>query len=418
MAVAFLDINDCNLRLWHGDRQVESPGYALLEGRDYRFGRAARGAARLQPRKINTRYWWQLSTEPLQPALGPARHTADLVHAHLQALHGEAGEPGQLLVAASAGMQREQLSLLLGIAQQCPFEVVGLINRSALLASLLGNGRDRIFHLEVQLHQSLLCELSVSGTDVSARRSVPLPGCGLLQVQERVVEALSANFVRQTRFDPRRKAATEQALYDALPGALAALGEATETNVEVSGYRARLSREDLGEAGARLFESAAQAMGSLDTGDTIIGDPLLGLLPGFQERLPQMQVCPSSATRDAALAHGDELFSPGQPLSFRGVLPSLQPGSAAPIEPAFIAPAPAGPQPTHLLRGATATPLAAGGVDLGGGARIEQRDEGWLALGPGLELNGRSLQGEQALVAGDVLLVGGDEVRLIDVEPG
>ena len=119
MAAAFLDINDCNLRLWHGDRKVQSPGYALLEGRDYRFGQEARGAARLQPRKVNTRYWWQLSTEALQPALGPARHTADLVHAHLLELHRQAGEPAQLQLAVSAGMSREQLSLLLGIAQQC-----------------------------------------------------------------------------------------------------------------------------------------------------------------------------------------------------------------------------------------------------------------------------------------------------------
>lgn len=415
MAAAFLDINDCNLRLWHGDRQVESPGYALLEGGEYRFGSSARGAARLQPRKINTRFWWQLSTEPLQPALGPARHTADLVHAHLKALHRDAGEPGELLLAASAGMQREQLSLLLGIAQQCPFEVVGLVNRSALLGSLLANG-GRLFHLEVQLHQSLLCELRHENGEVSVQRSVPLPGCGLLQVQERIVEVLSANFVRQTRFDPRRKAATEQSLYDALPAALAALGEADETNVEVNGYRARLSREDLGEAGTRLFESATRAAGSLDAGDTLIGDPLLGLLPGFQARLPQLQVCSPSAIHEAALAHGNELLSRGQPLSFRGALPALEAVRAAPVAPAEFAPAP--PQPTHLLRGATATPLDAAGVDLGGGARISRSGGSWLAQGPGLELNGRALQGEQALAAGDVLRIGDDELRLIDVLPG
>ena len=84
MSVALLDINDCNLQLWGADSAVQSPGYALLEGKDYRFGTAARSSARLRPRDINNRFWWQLSTEPLQPALGPARHTADLVHAHLQ----------------------------------------------------------------------------------------------------------------------------------------------------------------------------------------------------------------------------------------------------------------------------------------------------------------------------------------------
>ena len=79
------------------------------------------------------------------------------MHAHLKALHREAGEPAQLLLATSGSMQREQLSLLLGIVQQCPFNAVGLVNRSVALASLYG-GSGRIFHLEVQLHQAVVLE--------------------------------------------------------------------------------------------------------------------------------------------------------------------------------------------------------------------------------------------------------------------
>ena len=156
-------------------------------------------------------------------------------------------------------------------------------------------------------------------------------------------------------------------------------------------------------------------MGSLEAGDTLIGDPLLGLLPGFQARLPQLQICAGGAAWDAAQAHGDELLARGQPLSFRGVLPCLQPGIAAPIEPAFIPPAPVGPQPTHLLRGATATPLGADGADLGDGARIHRSGEQWLASGAGLIHNGQPLDGEQPLAAGDILTAGGEEIRLIEV---
>ena len=115
MSLALLDINDCNLRLWHGNSPQPSPGYALLQGKDYRYGADARAAARLEPRKVNTRYWWQLNTEPLQPPLGPARHTADLVHGHLLALHQQAGAPGELVIAAPATMGREQLLSLIHI---------------------------------------------------------------------------------------------------------------------------------------------------------------------------------------------------------------------------------------------------------------------------------------------------------------
>ena len=40
MTVAILDINDSNLQLWQANTQVQSPGYALLEGGNYRFGAA------------------------------------------------------------------------------------------------------------------------------------------------------------------------------------------------------------------------------------------------------------------------------------------------------------------------------------------------------------------------------------------
>ena len=55
-------------------------------------------------------------------------------------------------------MQHEQLSLLLGIVHQCPFEAVGLVNRSVAIGSLYANNTST-WHLEIQLHQALLTEL-------------------------------------------------------------------------------------------------------------------------------------------------------------------------------------------------------------------------------------------------------------------
>ena len=418
MAAAFLDINDCNLRLWHGDRQVQSPGYALLEGRDYRFGQEARGAARLQPRKVNTRYWWQLSTEALQPALGPARHTADLVHAHLLQLHRQAGEPEELQLAVSAGMSREQLSLLLGIAQQCPFDAVSLVNRSALLASLYGGG-GRLFHLEIQLHQALVCELAPIGRDVASQRTIPLPGCGLLQMQEQLVETLASNFIQQTRFDPRRKAVTEQQLYDALPGALQALTQAAETNLEINGYRARVSRDDLGNASARLHDAAAQAIGGLEARDRIIAEPLAALLPGIGKRFEQLDICAEDATWRAAREHGESLMSRGQALSFVSVLPCLPSGSAAPIEPAVIDPPAPVTEPTHLLNGFSASPLDRAGTTVEQGLELVHSDDGWqLRADRDVSVNNASYASGQMLQAGDVLRTdSGTEVTLIEVRP-
>lgn len=430
MSIALLDINDCNLQLWHEGTHVQSPGYALLVDKHYRFGNEARAAARLQPRAINTRFWWQLSTEALQPALGPARHTGDLVHAQLQELHKLADQPNELLIAVSGSMQREQLALLLGIIQQCPFEAVGLVNRSTLLGSLAG-ADDTLFHLEVQLHQSVITELKQVGNEVQLQRTVPLPGAGLLQIQEKLVEIIAGNFIKQTRFDPRRKAQTEQELYDELPAALRSLSSNSETNMEVGGYRARVNRAELQDAGQRLLENAQQAMGSAARNSRIIADSLAGLLPGLGESLAGVEFVASDAVRTAMEQHSEALVQRNQPLSFVADLAQLGSGAAqrsivpaptvesAPEEPPPEA-EPARPAATHLLQGHTATPLLPEGVSLGAGCKLSRSAKGWQIEGAveAIQVNDSPAKPGQTVGGGDRLQVGEQpQWQLIEVQP-
>lgn len=421
MTVALLDINDSNLQLWHGPAHLQSPGYALLVDKQYRFGNPARAAARLQPRDINTRYWWQLSTEALQPALGPARHTGDLVHAQLQELHREGGQPAEVLMAVPGTMQRDQLALLLGIVQQCPFDAVGLVNRSVVLGSLYGS-TSRLFHLEIQLHQAVISELGRQGDQVALQRTLPLPGAGLLQLQEKLVEVIATSFIRQTRFDPRRKALTEQQLYDTLPDALRTLGRESETNIEVSGYRARINRGDLLSAGQTLFDSARQAVGALNAGDRLIADPVAGLLPGLVDQLPGLEILDADSVRIALQQHMDRLVQREQALSFVTALPSLAPQEQL-LEPANapIAPTPmAAPRSaaTHILQGHHARPLTADGTSLGGGWDLHSTGSGWQlrGAGPTVSVNDSPGQVNELLGGGDRIRIGdGPELLLIEV---
>ena len=336
-------------------------------------------------------------------------------------------------MAVSAGMQREQLSLLLGIAQECPFNPVGLVNRSVALGSLHAGGGD-LWHLEIQLHQALLSRLGSAGGTLALDRCLPLPGCGLLQVQERLVETIAAAFVRQTRFDPRRKADTEQALYDALPAALRALRREPESNIEVNGYRARISARDLQAAGQRLFDSARDAMGEA-RGEILLADPLTALLPGVGEAFPGVVIAGDDDLRNAVQAHGERLVEGGRNLSFVCALPLLGGGEAA--TPAAAQPESAAahssttaaahstpaagatpPEPTHLLRGGLARPLVAGGTAIAGGCELYRADEGWQLRGHGGSalLNGGPYSAGQLLGAGDRLHIDGNEMTLIEVE--
>jgi hypothetical protein len=445
MPIALLDINDSNLQLWHEGTHLQGPGYALLAGGQYRFGNPARAAARLQPRDINTRYWWQLSTEPLQPALGPARHTGDLVHAQLQELHREGGQPGEVLMAVSGSMQRDQLALLLGIVQQCPFAAVGLINRSVAVASLYG-GPGRIFHLEIQLHQALISELAYRDQRVELQRSVALPGCGLLQLQEKLVEMTAAAFIRQTRFDPRRKAATEQQLYDALPEALRDLNRETETNIEINGYRARVNRGELLAAGQNLFDSASRTVGSLLPDDRLIADPIAGLLPGLDDRFDRLEVLAGDSVRQALSQHLEQLVQRDEALSFVTALPCLQPSqhtsmamsqlaATRPItaqpdaarpdaarpdaaRPGAAQPDAVLPDPTHLLENHRARALQPMGTGLAPGWEIYRSAVGWQLRGAGgaLRVNGVAHRQDQILRCGDAIRIdNGHDILLIEV---
>ena len=414
MSIGVLDINDSNLQLWHEGTVVQSPGYVLLQEKEYQFGSPARAAARLQPRDINTRYWWQLSTETLQPSLGPARHTGDLAHAHLRQLHQEAKCPSEILLAVSGSMQREQLALLLGIVQQCPFDAVGLVNRSVALGSLYGRG-ERLFHLEIQLHQAVISELKKHDHHIELQRTTPLPGCGLLQLQERLVELIAASFVRQTRFDPRRKADSEQQLYDALPGALRTLQTTSETNLEVNGYQARISAHDLQTAGKRLFDSARETMGILRPDDHVIADPLAALLPGLTTLFERVDVLQADDICRALQSHQAQLIQREQALSFVTALPCLNAevvssdsaNEAPQVTPSAVQPPTQASttQPTHVLYRHRAQPLIETGTTLKGGYAIYRSSEGWQLRdnGTAATVNGATYHSGQILACGDAI---------------
>ena len=88
-----------------------------------------------------------------------------------------------MLLAVSGSMQRDQLALLLGIVQQCPFSAVGLVHRSVALGSLHA-GPAACSTWKIQLHQAVITELAQRDGQVELQRTLPLPGTGLLQVQE------------------------------------------------------------------------------------------------------------------------------------------------------------------------------------------------------------------------------------------
>ena len=269
-----LDCNDASLRLWNDGDALWSPGLVWLSGDRYQFGEPAWEQARRAPREINNRYWHRLSTQPLSPALGPARHTADLVHAHLEALLN--GISGDITLAIPGAMEPGQLSLLLGILQTLPVTASGVVHRSALAGAATGQS---CAHVELQLHQASITDVTVDNGVARAGQTQLLPGHGLLGLMDDIVERIGEQFVAQTRFDPQRRAETEQALYLQLPDLLQALGTQSEVSCSVEGHSARIAADALRPVGAAFTQALAPL---LPAGTAHIAlDALLSALPGL-----------------------------------------------------------------------------------------------------------------------------------------
>ena len=409
-----LDCNDAALRLWQEGEGIWSPGISWFAGGQYQFGEPAWQRARLSPREINNRFWHRLSTQPLSPALGPARHTADLVHTHLQTLLGEA--TGDVRLAIPGTMEPAQLSLLLGILQTLPVTAQSVIHRSALIGSAVG---EACAHVELHLHQASITGVSVTDGIATAQETQLLPGQGLLGLMDEIAERIGEQFVSQTRFDPQRRAETEQALYQQIPSLLGSLMTQSEISCTVEGHTARITREALAPVGAAFSRALAPL---LPAGvERIALDALLSELPGLALPGECISVSAEIIPRAAdvlEVTEGELIFQREAPCSAL-VAPGNPPGTAA-QEDAPVAEAGSGhtasaPAVTHQLIAGHATPLTLGS-SVTDGIVLSGVNELTVTTEAAVTLNGRSVEGVTAINAGDRLTVAGVDVEFIVVE--
>ena len=409
-----LDCNDAALRLWQDGEGIWSPGIAWFAGGQYQFGEPAWQRARLSPREINNRFWHRLSTQPLSPALGPARHTADLVHTHLQTLLGET--PGDVTLAIPGTMEPAQLSLLLGILQTLPVTARSVIHRSALIGSAVG---EACAHVELHLHQASITGVSVTDGIATAQETQLLPGQGLLGLMDEIAERIGEQFVSQTRFDPQRRAETEQALYQQIPALLGSLVTQSEISCTVEGHTARIAREALAPVGAAFSRALAPL---LPAGiERIALDALLSELPGLTSSGEHISVSAEIIPRAAdvlEVTEGELIFQREAPCSGL-VAPGNPPGIAA-QEDAPVAEADSGHTAsaaavTHQLIAGHATPLTLGS-SVTDGVVLSGINELTVTTEAAVTLNGRSVEGVTAIIAGDRLTVAGVDVDFIVVE--
>jgi len=413
-----LDCNDASLRLWNEDEALWSPGIAWFTEGQYRFGEPAWLQARRAPREINNRFWHRLSTQPLSPVLGPARHTADLVHAHLEALLGDGND--DLTLAIPGAMESGQLSLLLGILQTLPVTASSVVHRSALVGAATGQS---CAHVELQLHQASITLVTVENQVAQAGDTQVLPGHGLLGLMDEIAERIGEQIVTQKRFDPQRRAETEQTLYQQIPDLLRSLAIQSEISCTVEGHTARITADALRPVGDAFTRALAPLLPAAP--QHIALDSLLSALPGLA--LPHdhtetgPEVVPAIA-QTMALPEGALHFQREAPCGIvveGSNIGSAKPDVASESPPNTEVKADQEQTPlpaTHQLVAGCATPLSPG-THIADGAVISGPAELSIESGASVQLNGQPAEGVISLSAGDQLTAAGVEVLFIAVEP-
>ena len=428
----------------------ESPGFALLhEGRVHVGAEAAR-RHRVAPLHAQNRFWQALGLDPLPWSTRGFATAADLAHAHLASVL----EPGvragdrELLLAVPSGYTREQLGLLVGIANECGVVVRGLVDAGLAAASTVAPS-PCMLHLDLQLHQVAATLLETSRADGTLRRTryELLPGAGQLAFRQAVAATIATTFVRETRFDPLHQAATEQRLHDLLPAWLQALASADETEAEIefgaTSYRIRLARAQVVDAVEALTTEVLRLVQSARPPGALMHlcfSPRIAAIPGLVARLTGLRDCvmvelAPGAAATGALQSAAAIVRSADAIALVHRLPLA--GAAVADDPAQPSAAvPAEAVPTHVLFNGRAWPISATpltlGWSVGAGVRaltlpagiagvsrshctLERRDGQSVVADHstyGTFVNDERVGGHVALKVGDVLRLGAPGVAL------
>lgn len=415
MTTAVIELHDVALRCGTGNQFVEEPGHALVTPQGIVTGAAARARAWREPQHSFDQYWQQLGTAALPVASRHARHFADLAHAQLLALHQAAGAPARVVLAVPGSFGRDQLALLLGIAQAAPFSVVGLID--AALAAAHTEVADTALHIDLLRHCAVLTSLRRSAAEVVRDQVVVLPELGINRLHELWARHLAERFIAAHRYDPLHTGSGEQALRDALPGWLATLARQPELNVTLAGPRGplqlALTTAELVAVAEPVYSRLEQAGAAAGTGPRLLA---AGGLPGLRARLSARPVL-ATASIAGSLAQLDVIAArPANVLITR--LPA-----------ATTTPAPVlgRPPATHLLWRHRAHDIGTGlalhqitGALAAGAPAGADTDARLERDGTRLQLRGTTagvaIEGDAAdLRAGDRLRIGGEVLELIQV---
>lgn len=457
-----IEINDAELVV-AGDSGIlgTERGYATVSDGRILTGDDACALVRLKPRQTSNRYWDDLSMEEGSAGVEDIGSAAELAFAQLDSLwrrFGGAGDDAILIVPGH--YSRDQLGLLLGLAQECGMPVRAMVD-AAVAASAGPYPGHQLIYVDAGLHRVFVTPLQ-QGEDVSAQAQQALDGVGLASLMDLWAKRVAEVFVLSTRFDPFHRADSEQLVYDRLPQWLATLQEEGRAELQLphgdDEHRVEVERDQLLGVANGFYRALVQLIAqSREAGASLVvqvSHRLLGL-PGVMSellRLDDAHVVPlaQGAAALGALGSIGRIDTDGQVrllkrLSWRQppaapIARATKPGTVSVSEAAQPRP----PEATHVVYRGVAYAVNGEGLLIGreqldgrrtvvlhgGHSAISRahcelvRRDGELRLTDlsryGTFVNEKRVSGETVLAPADVIRIGspGEQLQVIVVGQG
>ena len=268
---------------------LHSPGFALTDGAEVMFGDVAEQQARLRPTESYNRYWQELSLDPISHGNG-FRHYADIAYAHLLHLADVCAIQGEVVIAVPGSFTHQQLEILLGLAKQTPFTVIGVVDSSAAAAATQAKSA-QVIHLDLQLHQALVSSLELEAGALQTKATVQLPGFGSQSFMNLMMQMATNLFIQQCRFNPQHNAESEQQLYNTLPHWLSASEDGNlilELATGETSHTAKIPREALVSSLRPQYEKISDQILAMQSNQDcqLMISSAIAALPGFAASLP------------------------------------------------------------------------------------------------------------------------------------
>ena len=410
-----LELNDLRLSWFASSGQpVRQSGAALIEDGAVVYGEAALQRSRLAPRGFQDQHWQLLNSDSLALTAPGVKNNADLIYRHLKQLAAESEQTStargaeSLICAVPGTVTSDQLSLLLGIAQEAGITIGSFVN-SALLYALSEPLPAAAWCIDIHNRRGILTQLQKDNGRLSASTSTDLPLLGMSGIIDGWLDQLVDQFVARSRFDPLRVAETEQQLFDQVR---AWRSDGSTFNASVDHQNSQravnLSFEELSGRAQQRYRSAKN---ELPPRSTVVLTPTASALPGFALYLNGHGHTVINASEDAPLINAqsvDELKLP-KAVHYLTSLATTTETVASTSDNLFA---------THVLDSHTAFPLSSLAQTMATLAGTDASGYHVTAASETVQINGQSEPNGKPLKPGDQLTTGSTTYLCIRVNDG